>query len=405
MASIGKLHLGATEDENSIIHPSAIVCSLLAPFKKDLQWCNANGDWLVTAKEGSSYICARNQQILSIEEIKREGVGALTQALDLFSVHLNQTANLTNAGDNFILLYRENGKQTLCFTATYDLSISMSLRIEVKDKDGNIKPEPPPPIPCWDRSFRYYRLSQLAADVYEAYRNLYLSFEAIVESLFPRQQNEREGAWIRRCFQTLHQKYDLTVFAPEGHSAPNEYLFGTLYESTRCNLFHSRTTNTILPYYEVNALEIHTAYRSLLRIWRQIAAATFNTESSGGVVTYQGYRSSMDNRFAQPVTVSVTDDPAQVKGSDISIASTDYRVSALTTCRYVGEVSPGVVRIEASEHEPRSLPLICRLGIQINDILYAASGIDGGLSLAGIDHFGVVLNQRLVQGSQPKEQF
>lgn len=405
MASLGQLHLGASEDQSGIRHPTAIACALIAPFKEDVYWADVNGDWQITAKKGGGYISARSRRELSLGDVKRDGIAALMQALDLFSVQWNRTSNLSKAGDNFFALYREGDKQVLCFSTTFDLPISMSCSIEVRDKNGNVKPELQPAPPAWHRSFRYYRLSQLAADVYEAYRNLYLSFEALMESLYPRQGNEREGSWVRRCFQQLHFRFGLNAFAPEGHIAPNEYLFGTLYENTRCNLFHSRTTNAILPYYEVDAFAIHDAYESLLRIWRQIAAATLSTRSGGSVVTYQGYRHWMESVFGQSIAVAVTDDPAPVKESDTSVSPSGFAVSTLGACQYVGEVSPGIVRVEAEEHSPQSFPLIRRVTLLANDTLYAASTIDGGLHLEGVDCFQVVLNQRLIQGSQPRVQF
>lgn len=213
MASLGQLHLGGSEDESGIRHPTAIACALITPFKEDVHWADLNGDWLVMAKKGLGYISARSRRPMLLGEAKRNGIAALTQALDLFSVQWNRTSNLSKAGDNFFALYRHEDKQVLSFTATFDLPISMSCSVEIRDKDGNVKPDPQPPSPSWHRSFRYYRLSQLAADVYEAYRNLYLSFEALMEALYPRQQNEREGAWIRRCFQQLHCRFGLSTFA------------------------------------------------------------------------------------------------------------------------------------------------------------------------------------------------
>ena len=405
MASLGQLHLGASADDFGVSHPTAIACALLAPFKDDMQWSGIGGDWLVTAKKGHGYISARTSRVLSLADTRREGILALVQALDLFSVHMNRTSNLSKAGDNFIALFQEGDKQVLCFTATFDFPISINFSAEVRDKGGNIKPMPEPPPPSWHRSFRYYRLSQLAADVYEAYRNLYLSFETLAESCYPRQGDEREGAWIRRCFQEFHLHYGLSTFAPTDHRAPNEYLFGTLYENTRCNLFHSRTTDAILPYYEVDAFAVHDAYETLLRIWRHIAVAVLGTRSGGSVVTYQGYRLWMGNAFGQLLAVVVADDASPAKESDTSVSPSGLAASMLSRCRYAGEVTPGIVRVEAGESDPQSLPLIRRLALQINDTLYAVSVIDGGLNLRGVDRFDVVLNQRLIQGGQPKVTF
>ncbi|MBO9328364.1 hypothetical protein GHR37_04415 [Achromobacter xylosoxidans] len=406
MASIGKLHIGATADEHGLAHPSAIVCPLLAPFKQDVAWQNVNGDWFVTAKAGLSYICARSPSLLSLDVIKREGMVALTQALDLFSVQMNQTSNLSKPGDTFFALYRQNDRQALLFNATFDMSVSMDVSVRISDKDGSERPEPERPRPIWNRAFRYYRLSQLAADVYEAYRNLYLAFEALVAAHTPRGNNEREGAWIRRCFQEIHARHDLKDLAPEGHRHPNEYLFGILYESTRCNLFHAQKVGSILPYYEVAAPKIHEAYRLLLSLWRRVADATLQTSSGGGVVTYAGYRLWMDRVLGEkPLAIGVSDDVSPVQGTDTQVGGPEFQLATLQSCQYQGEASPGIVRVEASESQPKTLPRIYRLGLLVDGTLHMVSGIREGLSLTGIDSFHVVFDQRLIQGNQPKALF
>jgi hypothetical protein len=406
MASIGELHIGATADEHGIAHPSAIVCPLLAPFKQDVVWQNVNEDWLVTAKAELPYLCARSPRELPFDVVKQEGMVALTQALDLFSVQMNQTSNLSKPGDTFFTLYRETMRQALRLHATFDMAISMHVAITVRDKDGNERPEPERPLLRWNRAFRYYRLSQLAADVYEAYRNLYLAFEALVAAHYPRGKNERESAWVRRCFQEIHAQLNLKDLAPDGHRYPNEYLFGVLYENTRCNLFHAQKVGSILPYYEVAAPKIHEAYQLLLNLWHRIAGALLQVSAGGGVVTYNGYRAWMDGVFnGKPLAVAVSDDATPIQGSDTHVGGPGFQVAELQTCRYQGEAAPGVVRIEAHESRPQALPRICRLGLQMENSLYLISGIDEGLVLAGIDDFHVVLDQRLVQGSQPKARF
>ena len=406
MASIGELNIGATADEHGIAHPSAIVCPLLTPFEKDVAWQNVNGDWLVTAKASLPYLCARSPSVLPFDVVKQEGMVALTQALDLFSVQLNQTANLSKPGDTFFALYRENDRQALRIHATFDMPISIDFSVKVLDKDGNERPEPERPLPKWDRAFRYYRLSQLAADVYEAYRNLYLAFEALVAAHYPRGGNEREGAWIRRCFQAIHARQNLSDLAPDGHRHANEYLFGVLYESTRCNLFHAQKVDSILPYYEVEAPKIHEAYRLLLSLWRRVAGAMLQISTGGGVVTYKGYRHWMDGVFSEKaLSIGVSDDTTPTQQGDTHVGGPGFQVAELQRCQYRGEAAPGIVRIEAHESRPQTLPRICRLGLLLENSLYSISSIDKGLALTDIDDFHVVFDQRLIQGSQPRARF
>jgi hypothetical protein len=370
-------------------------------------WRNVHGDWLVTAKAGLEYICARSPRDLPFDVVRQEGMVALMEALDLFSVNLNQTSNLARPGDNLCVMYQEKCRQMLRMTVTAESPMTVHMAVRIHDKDGEMLPVVAPPVPPWHRSFRYYRLSQLAVDVYEAYRNLYLAFEALMASRYPRDEKEREGNWIRRCFHKIHLDFDVSDLGPMGHRLPNEYLFGILYESTRCNLFHAQRIDAILPYYEVDAPKIHAAYQLLLNIWRRVACRTLQISVAGGVITYAGYHAQMNLVLGgeSKLAFMVSNDPTTVRASDTEVGGGEYQVRALQACTYLGESTKGTVKIAAHDGQPASLPKIFRFALQVDKHLHFLGAVSGGLSLVGIDDFQVFIEQRLLQGNQPKARF
>ncbi|MCF8057199.1 MAG: hypothetical protein K9K37_11260 [Desulfocapsa sp.] len=405
MASIGNLRLGQVNSDGTISHPTAVACTLISPLDRDIDLKGISNGWVISGKKGHSHIVASTPVKLDFNNTKKSGVSAITQALDFICVQQNITTNISNPGDNIICLYRESGLSVLSYTATFNLAISTNLSTQRLDKYGNIKEEESAEEPKWHRSFRYYRLSQLAGDIYEAYRNLYLAFEVLAESCYPRGNNEREGAWVRRCFYEFHTSYNLSSFSPEYHPKPSEYLFGVLYEHVRCKLFHSRSVDAILPFYEIDASKIKDSYECLMGVWRHIGKRVLYVSSAGGVITYQGYRTLTDKAFTDVVDVVVTADPSPVTHEDTLVSPNNYKTIKLGNCRYAGEVNPGMVSIEATETNVSQLPQIYRLSLTAKDNLIAVSYIASGLCLEGVDRFRVRLNQRLIQGSQPKVEF
>lgn len=403
MAAIGNLHLGATPDTNGHLYPTAVACKLRLPIEAPMKGALEDG-WQFESLANGRYICARHLREMGADEAHELGVAALSKALDLSSVQYNQHSALATPGDDFIALYKSSTKQALLLATTTERNMSTSFEMTITRADGTIERPAPPPDPVWNRAFRYYRLSQIAADPYDAYRNLYLAFETLMEQLFPRTQDEREGAWIRRCFTTLHQQSGLQAFAPAGHKAPSEYLYGTLYESIRCNLFHSSSAKTILPYYETESSKLLSAYQTLLNVWRTVSAKHLGTNMHGCVITFQGFAGIMASSYQGSLAFKVTVDDSMPTVQDTSASPRGAPEYALEEVSYTGEVEPGIIRINATDSHPQRIPKFFRFGLFANDTLITIGMLEG-LDLAGVDEFNVRYSDRLVQGNQPRVRF
>lgn len=403
MAAIGCLHLGGTPDDDGQLFPTAVACKLRQPIETPMKWAFEDG-WEVESLTNGQYICARHLREMGADEAHELGVAALNKALDLSSVQANQHSALATPGDDFITLYKNSTRQSLLLATTTERNMSVSCKTTITRADGTIERPATPPGPVWNRAFRYYRLSQLAADPYDAYRNLYLAFETLMEQLFPRIQNEREGAWVRRCFATLHRQHGLEAFVPVGHRAPSEYLFGTLYESIRCNLFHSSSAKTILPYYETDSSKLLSAYQTLLNVWRTVSARHLRTNMCGSVITYQGFAGMMALAYQGSLAFKVTADDSSPTVQDTTTSPRGELEYALEEVSYAGEAEPGIVRINATDRHPQRIPKFFRYGLFANDTLIAIGMLEG-LDLAGVDEFNVRYSDRLVQGNQPRVRF
>jgi len=400
MASIDGINLGG----NGSAANTAVACNLRRPLAKDLSFIGINDGWSVIGNSGKSTLIATNEKIMGAPEAKQAGITALMEALDLVCVAHNINNNLANATEQCTLFLTENGQSIVEMELTADWKISVQM--DIRTQNGNNLRAPQDQQPRWHKSLRYYRLSQISSDIYEAYRNLYLAFESLAETLLPRTKVEREGAWIRRVFMQLAANGSLSEFAPDGHRYPGEYLFGILYEKTRCNLFHSRTPEAFTPYYSIDISKVTRAYDTLLGVWRKIAGATLGFFNGGAVVTYGGYKRMLENALTNvPLQVQVTTDDTPPEHADTATSPKGLAVLELSRCDFGGEVSPGLILgFSAMESDPKRFPEINRIGLLANSILHGVCHIKK-LVLDDIDTFKVRAMFRLEQPDLPRTRF
>ena len=98
----------------------------------------------------------------------------------------------------------------------------------------------------YHEGFRYFRFAQIAHDLYDAYRNLWLSFESLITTHTPRKVNnkgkpaESEESWYCRSLTELAQRTKSKELSDLLQKKPSAILMSELYKDTRCCLFHSK---------------------------------------------------------------------------------------------------------------------------------------------------------------------
>ncbi len=82
-----------------------------------------------------------------------------------------------------MMVYQENSKLVFHYNMVTVLSLRGSTSINLVDKNEKDFIKELSQQSEWNTAFRYYRMSRLSKDRYEAYRNLYLSFENILSTI------------------------------------------------------------------------------------------------------------------------------------------------------------------------------------------------------------------------------
>ncbi|MFC2032443.1 hypothetical protein ACFLUS_03655 [Chloroflexota bacterium] len=194
MAKIGNIHLGGKELEtpNSEHFSSGIAFPLKCESEIDYIWESQNSRWQVELKQDHVYAVARSRDPQANDNLETSGLAQIQRCLDIIAVKKLGALVLDHPEENHLALFQRNEEAILRHFSIVKLAILTNVSVEVRDKDGNIKPHAPIPEPTWTRAFRYYRLSQVSQDMFEAYRNLFLALEALLNKIRPKLPRERE---------------------------------------------------------------------------------------------------------------------------------------------------------------------------------------------------------------------
>jgi len=308
---------------------------------------------------------------------------------------------------NHIALFQRNEETILRHFSISTLGIETKVSVEVRDKDGNIKPSDPIPEPTWTWAFRYYRLSQASQDIFEAYRNLFLSLETLLNNVRPKLPREGEGKWLENALSAIEAKVPLANHAPATIPDPVNYFMKTQYTNVRCRLFHAKYPDALLPHEELNPTDVLVAYEALLRLWRDIAETYFQVPRAGSVFTYQGFKFLMDGVFIRPLSLHFTEDNSPPRKDDTQVSPLGLTTFEFEQSRSLGETKPGIVSWQGEIslldiHKHLSIHRVCSL---VGKTLMNVDFIRNGLSPSGADIFQTYQSMRLLNRGQPKMTF
>jgi hypothetical protein len=250
-------------------------------------------------------------------------------------------------------------------------------------------------------------LSQASQDIFEAYRNLFLSLEALLNRIRPKLPRESERTWLKNALSEVAAKVKLANHTPKSITDPIEYFMKNQYEDIRCRLFHAKYPDALLPHEELNPTDVMAAYEVLLRLWRDISETYFQVPRAGGVFTYQGFKLLMDGAFKRPLSLQFTEDNSPAQKEDTQVSPLGLTTFEFEQSKYWGETKPGIVSWQGDIslldiHSKLSIHRVCSL---VDKTLMNVDFIRDGLSPSGADIFQTYQSMRLLNRGQPKLTF
>jgi len=409
VAKVGNLYIGGEEPlaEGSESFPSGIAFPIDNEPGIDYTWNSEDSQWQVEIKKNHSHVVARSREPQQYDALVTSGLEQLQRCLDIVAVKNRGIFVVRRPELEHLAVFQTEQGRVLRHFSVATLAIETNVKIEVHDKNGHTKPLPLIPEPTWTWAFRYYRLSQASNDIFEAYRNLFLSLEALLNEICPKQSSEGERKWLKRALSQAASKLKLGHCVPDTVKTPIDYLMKTQYTDVRCRLFHAKHPDALLPHAELNPTDVLAAHETLLLLWRDIAGSYFHVPRGGGVFTYQGFKSLMDGTFGRPLSVYFTEDESPPRKEDTVVSPLGIAIHEFDDCSYLGQTKPGFASWlgEITLEDMHKDLMIHRIGTQLGDTLFNVAFVESGLSPKGVDMFQTHQSARLVNKGQPKTSF
>ncbi len=298
--------------------------------------------WTVELRRGSAYVLARQDTTLSrYEEARDSAFTAALKALDVLSVMRVADLGIRDAKVEHVTWWVEGGEQTLRLTGISIIPMVIRSKVMVSDGTGVLKPMVPAAAPVWHKSFRYFRLAQDTDDLFDAYRNMYLALEAVLDTIAPQKmkaatfgaqlkQDEGEGQWFKRALGEAGKVVPLSPFVPRGVSDPLEALCENLY-STRNRVFHAKGSRpSLLPQDDYERAAVVDRLERLGSLYLALANKFLGLRFGLSFFTQHWFK-TIAKGLEDRLIIQVTDDTAPLDGTSTAINPGGGHVVTLTT--------------------------------------------------------------------------
>jgi hypothetical protein len=312
-----------------------------------------------------------------------------------------------NALDENLIWWRTASVQVLRFTSVINLSVAVgSPTATVTEEDGNIVPNTPPPQIVYHESFRYFRLAQVTDDLFDAFRNMYLAFESLLEYVAPRNNTEREGSWLKRALTVVNSRISLTGVFPPTTANIITVIYKQIYIDIRCAIFHSKRNPRLLPQNLSDKKRVEEGLRKLTRLVVLIAENWLHARYLTGGITHTGFN-IMTLPMLQSSTILISDSDAP-HGDAESLDTPVYRRAVEMKTGPAPDLSePGVNFILGAIDavDLQALKKVARFGVKRENALLMEATIEAELKHAGIDRLEAQLGLQLRNVREPKRMY
>ncbi|MGB3810832.1 MAG: hypothetical protein WA943_12110 [Parvibaculum sp.] len=403
MASVGALLL---EFENA---PSATAVAVwLAEKSTSSVDRELDSGWEVSIRAGQPLAVARSKKTFLADNALLLALEAIEETLDLVCFRFNEPLELKPQANDRLIIETVADKRVLTLRTVVIWSERVKpISLIVRDASGNIK-LPTPTNPAWQPVLRYYRLSQTRDNMFDAYRYMFMAFEALLYRLWPlatKPKKEREVDWLVRAVGELGRRINLADFVPHQANDMAKAFVDSQYAQFRLPLFHAKKSSLTLPHEGLLEEDIAAAYSRLTRLVRESLNVFFNSQGQSGAIPYTAFQGSITQALKKaPLTVAFSpdDSPMDIDGelfsprglSVIEFEKWEAEPESNTDTRLI------TATLGIKDKTPKGP--VHRLGLLRSGMPLVLSKLDEPIDLDGIDVFRLELLLKLVNLNTPK---
>lgn len=384
-------------------YDSGLALLLIKPPQKEHKL--AYQDSIFEVSPDSIYCICKFSNAKSHEEAFMRGILIIQECLDLLSMRGEVDLATRDVTKEYFVWWNEDKMKIFTYVETFILSFSVgNPTITLRDKDGNIIP-PVPIIPIYSPAFRYYRLSQISDDLFDAFRNMYLAFEFLLSSHYPK-NSESEIDWLKRALQSSEIDLNLHNIVPKGTQSIVDFIIEKIYINARLPLFHSKSgKNVFAPNNLKDRTTVSTALNLLTKIVIQMADHWYSCRRMSGWVNLKFLEESYEKLLVNSSFV-YCDDPQYTENDTVKSKSIKKGIKYLTHFKttFLNEDVPnieGEVSLSLLEHR---LPLSAIVAINEEKTLLISKP-ERKLKIKGFDSFRTIFILRGNNASQPRSSY
>lgn len=209
-------------------------------------------DGHVIVREGAANVTVSLLNAQNAGEIKAVAWRVIQESFDLLAAS-RRAALSTAMGDSQFVLWLRNGNH---YDVTCAVTVVSRWSIEARGAVGGAGPSPSQQPFAHHKSLRFYRMSQCARSLFDAYRNAYLALECLVSDVDRKRPNESELNWLKRVIRG-----QLAQAVPSGLDL--DRTLESIYKDGRNPLFHAKIYDTFYPPHGAKTEEVQELFERL----------------------------------------------------------------------------------------------------------------------------------------------
>ncbi len=334
MAAIGSICLDAADDLNA-----GLALLLVKPPKAEVEF-NHRGAAL-RASPKTPFVFARFAAATSHSEALIVGIDIIQSGLDMLSITGKADLATRDAAEEYIAWWFHDGRRTLTYVSTFTYSITIPpVTVTALDAAGNAILPTPPSSPKYHAGFRFYRLAQVSDDLFDAYRNMYLAFEALLSSRFPRVKGQKERDWLRTSLAAAATELNIASLVRSAGPEVVDSILNIIYSDARLPLFHAKEGEAFFVPMRVGSdrAVVESALALLTRLVSRMAETWFHVRRLGGWANLQYFAGHHETLFAD-AEFAFANEPMDHRPADGDVlsVSVDRRSKADFCVEFCGE--------------------------------------------------------------------
>lgn len=225
----------------------------------------------VTLREGAPYVTIELHSCPNADAARLLAWQVVQETLDVLAARA-RIALATSFGEQEFLTWYRNGS-SLHLTCVETASATWSANINIQTSPSSLPPQQPPFV--HHPALRFHRLSLISSDLFDAYRNAYLSLECLVSDVSAKSSSESELAWLKRVVSS-----DFSGAVPSGIDANSA--LESIYKDGRNPIFHAKSGATFYAPLGDERQEIQARFETLSILLTALLRYKLGSASVGG---------------------------------------------------------------------------------------------------------------------------